>query len=703
MKFRIETSWVKDSYAFEYYRNLFRKNDVKIVDDNAPKNRSRINHIFYIQSQGFMPTTKYLPTALHLPLEERGWVKSGVDTGGQTFYSLDEAYTLAKMGKAVTIIAQRFSSAPTYLRWYTDETSGGYVDIVRIPAGGIIKGEERYGFVRKEDLYHMLPWMARDTVAVAMLRGADAFIGGYADGGVIATVASGSLGVPSIFIAHSLGPAKLRRVGLDPDNPGSYFVDCYNFADRIWAERRAFLSADFIISNTPEEAKAFDELYGIHVQRHKMQPAGVNRIFFDAAENIRNIPAEARSAADALRRSYGLEVDQFFMSWGRIAEGKNIPAQAEMLATLRRMFPAEYDNVKMVIVGGNPACPRGEERLEAEKLRSLMERYDLKDGKDVIRIGNLPHDVIAALAKDAIAYLGTQLLEPFGMAAAEMLALNGNGFVVVPQVAGISQWLDQINAKDAVVTIDLASEPGSRAISTEKFESAARTIHQFRIDKPRRNKAINNGAQIANRYLRWEQIAGGKLDILESTLNERGIFTKGALYLSMPTWYRPSDSVTLDQDGKITDERVPVVRRLADQVRTWLHHQNGAKRRLIAVWGKQARSHSNLLWAALDRPNWRAKRVAGEALVEIKNGHFPAIRQEDIVDVGSFTMDLRGIRAVVADVPPDIFIGMNGASDALQNSADISICIDQNPVGFTPHLIVSAGQVLVNQIPSFAK
>lgn len=726
---RIDPQEVARTFAYKFYRGMFEERDVVVLDPGQFASTSRDAAggapIFIIQAQGFLPKVPWDSNTATLGAFERGWVSSGVDTGGQTYYALDVARALARVGQRVIILGQRFGDFPKYLKWYDHASSGGAVEIVRIPAGGIRQGPDGravrgHPFVRKEDLYAHLHGMSVDAVAIAMLRGAYGFIGGYADGGVVGVAAGQALGRPSIFIAHSMGLRKLELAGYDPRDPASYFDPALWFGPRLQAERAAFLGADVVVANTPDEAFAYGGLYGIEIQRTELLTPGVHRLFFP---NNREAAAEERGTADRLMRKHGLATGKFFISWGRIAAAKNTAGQVRLLGELRRLYPGEYDDVKLVIVGGDPERPTDEERAEMDKVRAAADTYGMTVGfqGDIVRIGSLQQGVIAFVANEAIAYLGTQFHEPFGMVMAEMLAIGGNGFVVSPQVSGFAKWLRMKGKGDLAVILDLGHEGGSQRVDIEAYRRAARAIHEFR-QLPDLRDRIRRGARLADESFRWRAQAERLRDLL--TKAARDPQPRPSLHLAMPAWHSPPQPLVRSRwptsatpswaavEGGVprphpgiapppmdSDALVRVAREIGAGIAAWLRSPDVQTRQLITVAGQEAALLADLIAAAIDGVDSRVQRVAGEAWSGGKSEEVRAAVKANplapaaFVSFGGVVFVEDRARGVVTDVPVGEIDG------------DVNV-VASDVVGLDPnaHILVSSGQWMFNPAhpPPFA-
>lgn len=723
----IDPYQVRRGFAYDSYAAMFAKYGVSTVpfdhfsrfsdtlDEGAP--------IIVVQTQGFLPKVPYDGNSSQLGPFERGWVRSGTDTGGQTYYVLDQAMAFAKNGHHVIILGQRFDDFPKYLRWY-EHSSGGSVEIVRIPAGGVQPGPDGkpirgHPFVRKEDLYPHLYGMSVDATAIGLLRGAYGFIGGYADGGVIAVAAGQALGRPSAFIAHSMGLRKLELMGRDPQDPASYFEPDLWFGPRLQAERAAFLGADIVVGNTPEEGLAYRNLYGIDVPHWEMLTPGANRLYFP--DNREGASAE-KTTALGLMRKHGLQTGRFFASWGRIAAAKNLAGQVRILGELRKLYPGEYDDVKLVIIGGNPEHPEGEERAEMEQVRRVAESYGLDVGYqgDVVRIGDLQPGVIAFLANEALAYLGTQFHEPYGMVPAEMLAIGGNGFVIVPEVAGFAKWLQKQGHADIAVITDLGHSSSSSRVDLQKYQRAAQAIHDFQ-HHPELRERIRRGSRLADRSFRWKAKADVMLDFLRAAAN--GYQSRPSLHLAMPTWYSAPRAVrgvgrtesppqwltegsaqipSPGSDAGLVppDELLRVARQIGEKIADWLREADVQTRQLITVAGQQAALLADLIAAAIDRPSTRVQRVAGEVWQGGSPGQVKAavkaepLQQKDFVSFGGLVFVEEGAQAVVTDVTVG---AING---------DINIVSGEGgAIAPNTHVVITGGQWMANPalLPPFVR
>src|SRR6266545_4346315 len=161
------------------------------------------------------------------------------DTGGQTLYVLTISKEWARAGRTVLILGRWFGP---YRRVDRLEEN---LWLVRIPAGDA-------RFVRKEDIYPLVPELAEYATAVAARFGADAVMGHYADGMVVAAEIATRMSLPFLAMPHSLALTKIAGLGFDAGDPGTWFDERYNFGAREECELAALAQADCIIGCMPD-------------------------------------------------------------------------------------------------------------------------------------------------------------------------------------------------------------------------------------------------------------------------------------------------------------------------------------------------------------------------------------------------------------------------------------------------------------------
>ena len=110
------------------------------------------------------------------------------------------------------------------------------------------------------------------------------------------------------------------------------------------------------------------------------------------------------------------QVPHLLLQSGAKLPHKSQNTSLEALAYLKRNSPALYDDICLVITGGN-----NEEQAE---LRSTIERFGVQDAVDVA--GRVPRETLEALSAQAELHLFPTLYEGFGLGIAEAMCLGKN-------------------------------------------------------------------------------------------------------------------------------------------------------------------------------------------------------------------------------------------------------------------------------------
>jgi len=404
------------------------------------------------------------------------------DTGGQTLYVLQISKEWARAGREVLILARWF--AP-YAR--VDQLEHG-LWLVRIPAGDD-------GFVRKEDIYPLAPELAEYATAVAARFGAQAVMGHYADGMVVAAEVAARRSIPFLAMPHSLALTKVVGLGLDPGNLATWFDEHYRFGAREEYELTAMAQADAVIGCLPDQLDVLSSVYRLRTRRDVVAP-GVAPIFFEAGDAPPDPAIPAR---------FGLPPERFLVVTGRLAETKNIPGAVALLGEARARAPARFDRVVLAVVGGN-AEPREPEEFAVEaKIEAAMARYGLTR-RDVRRVPAQTWPVIAQLLRQALFYVGMQHFEPFGMGAAEALAVGAP--VLLSEYAGIARCLEGIPASPRGAPCALLVDPA------DPRDAARRLIEA--LDAPAEVERMRQaGKRLAREAFSWPNGAARLAEMLD--------------------------------------------------------------------------------------------------------------------------------------------------------------------------------------------
>lgn len=408
------------------------------------------------------------------------------DTGGQTLYVLQISKECAHAGREVIILA----------RWFAPYARVEQLDprlwLVRIPAGG-----DR--FVRKEDLHALAPELAEYATAVATSFGADAVMGHYADGMVVAAEIATRLGLPFVAMPHSLARTKIAGLGLDPEDLAAWFDEQYRFAAREEYEVAAIAQADAVIGCLPDQLDVLARVYGLRTPRHVITP-GVAPVFFDAGRDQPDPEIPGR---------FGLVPGQYLIITGRLAQTKNIAGAVALLGEARGLAPARFGRVVLAVVGGNQGPCEPEERAVEASIAAAMAQHGL-GRDDVRRIPGQRWPVIAQLVCQSLFYVGMQYFEPFGMGAAEALAAGAP--VLLSRCAGIARALEQ-------------SPPGSPCallVDPSDPRDAARRLIAALEAPAELARMTAAGRRFAQHGLSWPNGAATLLALLDELVGQGG-------------------------------------------------------------------------------------------------------------------------------------------------------------------------------------
>ncbi|MEA1936043.1 MAG: glycosyltransferase [Thermodesulfobacteriota bacterium] len=440
------------------YHDIFQKNNIPVfLRRKTPK---YANRIVMVSTHGYWGN----PPPAGVP-----------DTGGQTYYVLEVSKAWALQGKKVIILARWFNPYPQV------EVFAKNLWLIRIPAGS----DE---FVRKEDIYPLVPELAERAVAVSALFGAHAVMGHYADGMTVALEVGERLQVPAVVIPHSLGINKIMSLGFDPNDPEVWFDEEYNFETRESFEIAALKGANFEIANTSREPEVLKDYYGFEFP-HLVMPAGAGKAFFDVHKNRQ---------ADLLSK-YNLVPQKYLIYFGRFSEAKNIPGAVEVFGEAHRLDSQLLEGVKLVLVGGSPENPSFEEANVENHIRAAMKQYGLTEN-DVVRLPSQSWQNLSIFAHHSLCYIGMQIMEPFGMGVAEAMAASAP--VIISRAAGITKWIN--DGREAIV------------VNPDDSHDVAQRLIEIMRDKVRLKEIADNGYRLARNTFRWEAIARQQGEIIDS-------------------------------------------------------------------------------------------------------------------------------------------------------------------------------------------
>jgi|GEM_PF-1014421 len=572
-------SWLK-SLASEYelspellkeYYHLFQAHGIPI--SFRRKKTENADRIIMISTHGYWAD----PPPAGVP-----------DTGGQTYYVLEVAKAWAKQGRKVIILARWFKPYPRV------EAFAKNLWLVRLRAGGD-------KFIRKEDIYPLVPEMAESATAVSLLFGAKAAMGHYADGMAGAIEVGERLKIPAVVIPHSVGILKIQNMGFDVYDPESWLDPQYNFWIRESLELTALKGANLEIANTPVEPGVLKDYYGLEFP-HIIMPAGAGKDFF---ETYKSRPEPG------LLVQYGLSSKKYIIYFGRLSEAKNIPGVVAVLGEARRLNPKLFNKIKLAVVGGNPIDPYEEEFVVEKQIKNMEKKYKLTKGH-VVMIPSQGWQKLSILAHHSLFYVGMQKMEPFGMSVAEAMAAGTP--VMVSEAAGITRWLKK--GKHALF------------VDPQDPHQAAKKLLNAVKDKDFLKKLSINGQQMARTTFNWVNIAkrqGKLLDRLHQgkapqVVNNKRRFQEvfgrreNRAYHRLSFVWRGDPPIIRSQHKKAAKELVPHIKRAANRAKT------KRRRIIVALGGESGAGKSEVaeyLGFLLRREGIRALTLPGDSFFKL--------------------------------------------------------------------------------------
>jgi sucrose-phosphate synthase len=196
------------------------------------------------------------------------------DTGGQTRYVRDLAYSLGEYGNVdrVDLITQRLVDEAVSEDYSQPlERLNDHAQIVRIDTGA-------KGYIRKEELWDYLDIFSDNLMKFfqEQQRFPDILHSHYADAGFVGCRIANLTGIPLVHTGHSLGRDKKLRLlaaGLEDQELESR----YKMSRRIEAEEETLATAQLIVTSTRNEIEDQYEMYDFyHPDRMVVIPPGAD-------------------------------------------------------------------------------------------------------------------------------------------------------------------------------------------------------------------------------------------------------------------------------------------------------------------------------------------------------------------------------------------------------------------------------------------
>ncbi|CAL2057298.1 MULTISPECIES: glycosyltransferase [Streptomyces] len=243
------------------------------------------------------------------------------DAGGMNVYMVELSRALAHEGARVDLFTRCLGEGhPPRV-----ELAPG-VDVLHLPAGPRRP-------LPNEKMPELVPDFARALLTATARGHYDVLHSHYWLAGQAGTLVAERRNIPLVHTMRTL--ARVKNASLAPgDRPEP--------GPRVHGETALAASADRLIANTTEEARALRDLYGAHAERTDVVTPGINvRIFH---------PADGRRAA---RARLGLPQDAFVPLFaGRIQPLKGPDILVHSIAALLRRSPRLRGRLLVPVIGG---------------------------------------------------------------------------------------------------------------------------------------------------------------------------------------------------------------------------------------------------------------------------------------------------------------------------------------------------------------
>lgn len=389
------------------------------------------------------------------------------DTGGQVVYVLELAKALARRGIKTDI----------YTRWF-DKTQQQIDPVPDMPDVRVIRIHSGpWEFIPKEFIYDYLPGLTDNMEAFIKEQGLeyDLYHGHYVDAGIVTIDIAKRMNKPSYFTPHSLGAWKKDQMGGDPEEMEKKF----NFRLRIAEEMRVFKAVNGMSLTTKVQYEKLKELYNYDADNIVIIPPGVDIHRFHPP------------TADDLRVQTGLP-DKYIFCLSRIDSNKGHDLLLEAYATIKDQIP----DIDLVIGGGSPN-PKPREIAIFDKMRSIIDKHNMKDR--VHLIGYVPDEMMVPYYQQSLFFVLPSLFEPFGMTVQEAMACGKA--VVASKYGGI---------KDVIVN-------GVTGILSDVADPQAfgKDMLELCLDDEKRERIGMAGSKLIREKYSWEAIAGQFLEFFD--------------------------------------------------------------------------------------------------------------------------------------------------------------------------------------------
>jgi D-inositol-3-phosphate glycosyltransferase len=332
----------------------------------------------------------------------------GKEAGGMNVYVRESARELARRGALVDIFTRRqHPDTPDF----TELAPGARV--VQVAAGPVAPYD-------KTRILDYLPELCASIEAYARARGRRYRLihSHYFVSGAAALALRQRWGVPVVQMFHTLGALKNQVARSHEESEADR---------RVAVERQLLREADAIIAATAIDRQHMLDHYNADAGRIHIIPPGVDVDCFQPQPR-----AEARA-------HLGLPAERRLLLWaGRMEALKGVDALLRAVALLREQAPDLFQQVQVVLVGGEPAHAPDAWNYEQRRLATL--RDELGVAESVRFQGAQPHELLPAFYAAADVFVMPSHYESFGMVALEALACGVP--VVASEVGGLSVLIE---------------------------------------------------------------------------------------------------------------------------------------------------------------------------------------------------------------------------------------------------------------------
>lgn len=396
----------------------------------------------------------------------------GKDTGGMNVFVRETAREFARRNIEVDIFT-RSQSAQT-LR--IDPRIAPNARVINVPAGPEAPA-------RKQDLLQYVPafteWMCDFATgekqgrilarsSASSVSGYDIIHAHYWLSGLVADSLRKCWGTRFAQTFHTLAELK-NQIAQRPQEMES--------EERLKSERCLCAVADRLTANTTVEERQLMRFYGADPARIRIVPPGVDTSRFHPIEQ-----AYAKSVIGVPQHH------RIILFAGRIEPLKGIDTLFRAIALLKARADPAFDNLCVIVIGGDPSEQGQRENEEMARLHQLRSELGLNDL--VTFLGARDQETLQFYYAAADCLVMPSHYESFGMVALEAMACGTP--VIASDVGGLSQLVRH-------------NRTGLR-VPSKDAQALANAAHRLLTDEAHRRAMGHRAACVAEDYS-WVKIA----------------------------------------------------------------------------------------------------------------------------------------------------------------------------------------------------